>query len=85
METHAWTTRAGATAAEAAGAIHSDFEAYFVRAEVCSYEEFVAAGGEKGVRAGAAGVRLRSEGRDYLMQPDEVVLEFKVAPPKTKK
>lgn len=70
-EARAWTIRKGAAAPEAAGAIHTDFERGFIRAEVIAYEDFVALGGE--VKAQEAG-KLRSEGKDYIMSDGDVVL-----------
>jgi hypothetical protein len=73
-ETRAWTTRHGATAPEAAGEIHSDFERSFIRAEVIGYDDFIACRGEAGARAAG---RLRIEGRDYVVQ-DGDVMHFRV-------
>lgn len=72
-ETRAWTIKQGATAPQAAGVIHTDFEKGFIKAEVVSFDELVAAG--SATEARAAG-RLRVEGRDYQMRPDDVV-EFR--------
>ena len=69
-ETRAWTVRRGATALEAAGVIHTDFERGFIRAEVVAYEDFVACGGEQGAREGG---RWRLEGRDYVVQDGDVI------------
>ncbi|ROR34985.1 redox-regulated ATPase YchF [Inmirania thermothiophila] len=69
-EARAWTVREGATAPEAAGVIHSDFERGFIRAEVIAYEDFVACGGEQGAREAG---RLRLEGRDYVVRDGDVV------------
>jgi len=69
-ETRAWTVRAGTAAPAAAGTIHSDFERSFIRAEVTSYDVFVAAGGE--VEAKARG-KTRIEGKDYVIQDGDVV------------
>lgn len=69
-EVRAWTIRQGATAVEAAGEIHTDFMKKFIRANIASYADFVASGGWKGVREQG---KLRTEGRDYLMRPDDVV------------
>jgi GTP-binding protein YchF len=70
-ETRAWTIRAGATAAEAAGEIHTDFERGFIAAEVVGFERLMEAG--SWASAKAAGL-VRSEGRAYVMRPDDVVL-----------
>ncbi len=72
-EVRAWTIKKGATAPEAAGAIHTDFEKGFIRAEVVSYEDLVDAGSLTAARAAG---KARLEGKDYIMQPDDVV-EFR--------
>ncbi len=69
-EVRAWTVRAGATAPEAAGVIHSDFERGFIRAEVIAYEEYVRHRGEHGAREAG---RFRLEGRDYVLQDGDVM------------
>ncbi len=69
-EARAWTVRAGATAPQAAGVIHSDFEKGFIRAEVVSYQDFVECGGEQGAREAG---RWRLEGRDYVIAEGDVV------------
>ena len=69
-EARAWTIRKGATAPEAAGAIHTDFERGFIKAEVVSYEDLVAAGST--AQAKAAG-KVRMEGKDYVMADGDVV------------
>ncbi len=73
-EVRAWTIKAGANAVEAAGEIHTDFIKKFIRANVASYPDFVAAAGWKGVKEQG---KLRTEGRDYIMQEDDVV-EFMI-------
>jgi ribosome-binding ATPase len=72
-EARAWTIRAGATAPEAAGVIHTDFQRGFIKAEVVSFDDLMAAGSI--VAARAAG-KVRIEGRDYVMQDGDVV-EFR--------
>ena len=72
-ESRAWTIRAGATAPEAAGVIHSDFQRGFIKAEIVSYDDLVATGSM--VQARAAG-KVRMEGKDYLMADGDVV-EFR--------
>jgi GTP-binding protein YchF len=72
-EVRAWTIPQGATAPQAAGVIHGDFEKGFIRAEVVGYEDLLTAGSL--VAARAVG-KARLEGRDYVMQPDDVV-EFR--------
>ena len=69
-EVRAWTVRVGATAPEAAGVIHTDFQKGFIRAEVVSYEDFVAFGGEQGAREAG---RLRLEGKEYIVQDGDVM------------
>jgi ribosome-binding ATPase len=69
-EARAWTVRAGATAPQAAGVIHTDFERGFIRAEVASYDEFVAHGGELGAKEAG---KLRLEGKDYSVRDGDVI------------
>ena len=69
-EVRAWTIKRGATAPQAAGVIHSDFERGFIRAETVSYEDFIQYKGEAG--AAAAG-RLRKEGKDYVVKDGDVL------------
>jgi GTP-binding protein YchF len=69
-EVRAWTVRAGATAPQAAGEIHTDFEKGFIRAEVISYEDFVQLGGEQGAKEAG---RLRLEGKTYVVQEGDVM------------
>jgi len=69
-ETHAWTIRRGTKAPAAAGAIHTDFEKGFIRAEVVPYADFVACKGEAGARAAG---KLRAEGRDYIVGDGDVI------------
>jgi len=69
-EAHAWTVRRGATAPEAAGVIHTDFEKGFIRAETISYEDFVACGGEQGARDAG---KMRLEGSEYVVQDGDVL------------
>jgi GTP-binding protein YchF len=72
-ETRAWTIRQGATAPEAAGVIHTDFQRGFIKAEIVSYDDLMAAGSL--LKAREAG-RVRMEGKDYVMQDGDVV-EFR--------
>ncbi len=72
-EARAWTIRSGATAPEAAGAIHTDFQRGFIAAEVVDYEALVEAG--SWVAAKAKGM-VRTEGKAYVMRPNDVV-EFR--------
>lgn len=69
----AWTIRAGATAPEAAGVIHTDFQRGFIAADVVDYEALVAAGSWQAARARGL---VRTEGKSYVMRPSDVV-EFK--------
>ncbi|HQX27577.1 MAG TPA: redox-regulated ATPase YchF [Alphaproteobacteria bacterium] len=70
-ESRAWTVRVGAKAPEAAGAIHTDFQKGFIRAEVISFTDFVALKGE--VAAKEAG-KMRQEGKDYTVADGDVIL-----------
>lgn len=72
-EVRAWTIKQGATAPEAAGTIHTDFERGFIAAQICNYDDLVRLGSEKAVRE--AGL-MRTEGKTYVMQDGDVV-EFK--------
>ena len=72
-EVRAWTIPRGATAPQAAGVIHTDFERGFIAAQIVDYDDLIAAGSE--VAARAAG-KIRTEGKDYVMQPGDVV-EFR--------
>jgi ribosome-binding ATPase len=72
-EARAWTIRAGATAPEAAGVIHSDFQRKFIKAEVVSFDDLMAAGS---IAAARAAGKARIEGRDYVMRDGDVV-EFR--------
>ncbi len=69
-EARAWTIPVGATAPQAAGVIHTDFERGFIRAEVISYEDFIAHGGEQGAKEAG---RLRLEGKEYVVQDGDIV------------
>ena len=69
-EARAWTVPTGTTAPQAAGAIHTDFERGFIRAEVIAYEDFVSLGGEQGAKEAG---RWRLEGRDYVVRDGDVV------------
>jgi len=70
-ESRAWTVRKGAKAPEAAGAIHSDFERGFIRAETIAYDDYISCGGEAGARDGG---KLRSEGKEYTVHDGDVML-----------
>lgn len=70
MEVKAWTVRQGATAPQAAGVIHTDFERGFIKAETIAFDDYVELGGEQGAKAAG---RLRMEGKDYVMHDGDVV------------
>jgi GTP-binding protein YchF len=72
-ESRAWTIRKGATAPEAAGVIHTDFQRGFIKAEVVSYDDLVDAGSMAAARAAG---KVRMEGKDYVMADGDVV-EFR--------
>ncbi|GAA1824585.1 redox-regulated ATPase YchF [Nesterenkonia flava] len=72
-ETRAWTIPQGATAPEAAGVIHTDFQRGFIKAEIVSFDDLVAAGSMNDAKAAG---KVRLEGKDYVMQDGDVV-EFK--------
>ncbi len=69
-EVRAWTVRIGATAPQAAGVIHTDFERGFIRAEVIAYDDFIGCSGEQGAREAG---KLRSEGKEYVVKDGDVV------------
>ncbi len=69
-EVRAWTTKIGATAPQAAGEIHTDFEKGFIRAETVGYDDYIAGNGEQGAREAG---RLRLEGKDYIVQEGDVM------------
>ncbi len=69
-EVRAWTIRAGATAPQAAGVIHTDFEHGFIRAEVIAFEDFVAQRGEAGAKEAG---KLRLEGKEYVVREGDVM------------
>ena len=69
-EVRAWTVHRGATAPQAAGVIHTDFEHGFIRAEVIAYEDFIAFKGEAGAKEAG---KLRLEGKEYLVKEGDVM------------
>lgn len=69
-EVRAWTVKIGATAPQAAGVIHTDFEKGFIRAEVVSYDDFIEFNGEQGAKEAG---KWRLEGKDYIVQDGDVV------------
>lgn len=74
IEAKAWTIKRGTLAPQAAGKIHADFEKHFIKADCVNYEDFIKYGGWTKCREVG---RVRTEGRDYVMQEGDVV-EFKV-------
>ena len=72
-ECRAWTIKQGATAPEAAGTIHSDFERGFISAQICNFDDLERLGSEKAVKE--AGL-MRTEGKTYIMRDGDVV-EFR--------
>ena len=72
-ETRAWTIPVGATAPEAAGVIHTDFQRGFIKAEIVSFEDLIAAGSMADAKAAG---KVRMEGKDYVMKDGDVV-EFR--------
>jgi GTP-binding protein YchF len=72
-EVRAWTIHKGDTAPQAAGVIHTDFERGFIAAQIVNYHDLIAAGSESAARSAG---KMRTEGKQYVMQPDDVV-EFR--------
>ena len=72
-EVRAWTIKQGSTAPQAAGVIHTDFEKGFIAAAIVDYDDLITAGSESAARSAG---KLRTEGRDYVMRPGDVV-EFR--------
>jgi len=70
-EVRAWTINIGATAPQAAGVIHTDFEKGFIRAEVIAFEDFVSFGSEAKVKEAG---KLRVEGKEYIVKDGDVIL-----------
>ena len=69
-EVRAWTVKQNATAPQAAGVIHTDFEKGFIRAEVVSYDDFIEFNGESGAKEAG---KWRLEGKDYKVKDGDVV------------
>lgn len=69
-EVRAWTVKVSATAPQAAGVIHTDFEKGFIRAEVIAYDDFIAGNGEQGAKEAG---KWRLEGKDYVVQDGDVI------------
>ena len=72
-EIRAWTIKKGATAPQAAGVIHTDFERGFIAAQVVDFDDLITAGSETAAKSAG---KMRTEGKDYIMQPGDVV-EFR--------
>ena len=72
-EVRAWTIKAGSTAPQAAGVIHTDFEKGFIAAQIVDYDDLITAGSEQAAKAAG---KLRTEGKEYIMRPGDVV-EFR--------
>lgn len=70
METRAWTVPIGATGPEAGGAIHSDFQTKYIRAQVVAFEDLVASGSKSAARDQG---KLRTEGKDYIVKDGDVI------------
>jgi len=70
-EARAWTIHRGAKAPQAAGKIHTDFERGFIRAETIAYDDYISAGSEQAARAAG---KMRSEGKDYVVEDGDVIL-----------
>ena len=69
-ETRAWTIKAGMTAPQAAGTIHTDFEKGFIRAETVAYDDFVSAGNLNQAKDNG---KLRLEGKEYIVQEGDIM------------
>ena len=68
-EVRAWTVHKGASAPEAAGKVHSDFQRGFIRVEIIKYQDLIAAGSEAAVKAAG---KVQSKGKDYLMEDGDI-------------
>ena len=69
-EVRAWTVRAGATAPQAAGVIHTDFERGFIRAQTIAYDDYIACKGEQGAKEAG---KMRAEGKEYVVKDGDVL------------
>ncbi|MEC9341101.1 MAG: DUF933 domain-containing protein, partial [Pseudomonadota bacterium] len=69
-EVRAWTVRAGSTAPQAAGRIHTDFQRGFIKADVIAFDDYVRLGGESGAREAG---KLRQEGKEYIVKDGDVI------------
>jgi GTP-binding protein YchF len=72
-EIRAWTIKKGATAPQAAGVIHTDFERGFIAAQIVDYDDLIALGSETAAKSAG---KMRTEGKEYIMQPGDIV-EFR--------
>ena len=72
-EVRAWTVKKGATAPQAAGVIHGDFERGFIAAQIVDFDDLIAAGSEAAAKSAG---KMRTEGKEYVMQPGDIV-EFR--------
>ncbi|MEK9723329.1 MAG: DUF933 domain-containing protein, partial [Rhodospirillaceae bacterium] len=70
-ETRAWTVKRGARAPEAAGAIHTDFQKGFIKAETIAYDDFVSLGGEQAAKDAG---KMRQEGKEYVVKDGDILL-----------
>ena len=73
QEVRAWTIKQGSTAPQAAGVIHGDFEKGFIAAQVINFQDLISAGSEQAAKSAG---KVRTEGKTYIMQPNDVV-EFR--------
>ena len=69
-EVRAWTVPIGATAPQAAGVIHTDFERGFIRAQTIAYDDFIAFKGEQGAKEAG---KMRAEGKEYVVKDGDVL------------
>ena len=69
-EVRAWTVRVGATAPQAAGVIHGDFERGFIRAQTIAFDDFIAYKGEQGAKDAG---KMRAEGKEYIVKDGDVL------------
>lgn len=70
QEVRAWTIPVGATAPQAAGKIHTDFEKGFIRAQTIAFDDFITYKGEQGAKEAG---KMRSEGKDYIVKDGDVM------------
>jgi ribosome-binding ATPase YchF (GTP1/OBG family) len=70
-EARAWTVPVGSKAPKAAGAIHTDFEKGFIRAETIAFDDYIACGGEAGAKQAG---KMRLEGKEYVVRDGDVML-----------